>query len=158
MEYYPPDAQARVPENASHFKDLIKNLLAAYHKETGKAGIVCAPYDAELFGHWWFEGTEFLKLVLRHLSEDPEIELTTCSRFLDQAKPTQVVSIPEGSWGEGGYHYIWLNEWTEWTWKHVYEDEVRMQKLVQEFGDSKDEKLISILKQLARELFLLQAS
>jgi 1,4-alpha-glucan branching enzyme len=33
-----------------------------------------------------------------------------------------------------------------------------MQRLVQEFGESKDEKLISILKQVARELFLLQAS
>jgi 1,4-alpha-glucan branching enzyme len=158
LEYYPDDAQKRVPENAAHFKALIKSLLSDYHKKTGRQGIVCAPYDSELFGHWWFEGTEFLKLVLKYVAEDPEIELTTCSRFLDQAKPTQVISIPEGSWGEGGYHYIWLNQWTEWTWKHIYEDEARMQKLVREFGETKDEKLNNILKQLARELFLLQAS
>jgi 1,4-alpha-glucan branching enzyme len=158
LEYYPDDAQERIPENASHFKDLIKNLLTEYNKKTGRQGIVCAPYDAELFGHWWFEGPQFLKLVLKYVSDDPEIELTTCSRFLEQSKPTQVISIPEGSWGEGGYHYIWLNEWTQWTWKHIYEDEVRMQRLVREFGDTKDEKLINILKQLARELFLLQAS
>ncbi|MGB2769632.1 MAG: 1,4-alpha-glucan branching protein domain-containing protein [Candidatus Zixiibacteriota bacterium] len=158
LEYFPDDAQKRIPENASHFKELIKKLLNDYHKETGKHGLVCAPYDAELFGHWWFEGTEFLKLVLKYVSEDPEIELTTCSDFLGQAKPSQVISIPEGSWGEGGYHYIWLNEWTDWTWKHIYQDEIWMQRLVQEFGESKDEKLISILKQVARELFLLQAS
>jgi 1,4-alpha-glucan branching enzyme len=158
LEYFPDDAQKRIPENASHFKELIKKLLTDYNKETGKHGLVCAPYDAELFGHWWFEGTEFLKLVLRQVWEDPEIELTTCGRFLDQAKPTQVISIPEGSWGEGGYHYIWLNEWTDWTWKHIYQDEVRMQRLAQEFGETKDEKLISILKQAARELLLLQAS
>jgi 1,4-alpha-glucan branching enzyme len=158
LEYYPDDAQKRVPENAGHFKGLIKSLLSEYHEKTGKQGIVCAPYDSELFGHWWFEGTEFLKLVLKYVADDPEIELTTCSRFLDQAKPTQVISIPEGSWGEGGYHYIWLNKWTEWTWKHIYEDEARMQRLVQEFGETKDEKLVNILKQLARELLLLQAS
>ncbi|KPL01689.1 MAG: hypothetical protein AMJ73_10190 [candidate division Zixibacteria bacterium SM1_73] len=141
-EYYPEDAQKKVPENASHFKGLIKSLLEKYHKETKKRGIVCAPYDSELFGHWWFEGTAFLKLVLKYVADDPEIELTTCSRFLDEARPSQVISIPEGSWGEGGYHYI----------------EIRMQKLVQEFGDTKDENLKKILRQLARELFLLQAS
>jgi 1,4-alpha-glucan branching enzyme len=157
-EYFPEDAQKRIPENASHYKDLIKSLLVDYQKKTKKKGIVCAPYDAELFGHWWFEGTQFLKLVLKSVADDPQIELTTCSSFLDEAKPTQVITIPEGSWGEGGYHYIWLNQWTQWTWKHIYEDEVRMQKLVQEFGHTEDDKLIHILKQLARELFLLQAS
>jgi 1,4-alpha-glucan branching enzyme len=157
-EYFPEDAQKRIPENASHFKGLIKSLLTQYHEETERKGIVCAPYDAELFGHWWFEGTEFLKLVLKYVADDPEIELTTCSSFLDEAKPSQVVSIPEGSWGEGGYHYIWLNQWTQWTWKHIYEDEIRMQELVREFGETDDERLINILKQLARELFLLQAS
>jgi 1,4-alpha-glucan branching enzyme len=157
-EYFPEDAQKRIPEHAAHYKGLIKNLLSKYHKKSKKKGIVCAPYDAELFGHWWFEGTAFLKLVLKYVADDPELELTTCSRFLDEVKPTQVVSIPEGSWGEGGYHYIWLNEWTEWTWKHIYEDEVRLQKIVQEFGETKDENLIKILKQLSRELLLLQAS
>jgi 1,4-alpha-glucan branching enzyme len=157
-EYFPADAQARIPENASHFKNLIKSLLVSYNKETGKKGIVCAPYDSELFGHWWFEGTEFLKLVLKYVAQDPELELTTCSQFLKEAKPSQVISLPEGSWGEGGYHYIWLNQWTEWTWKHIYEDEIRMQKLVQQFGKTQDQNLINILKQTARELLLLQAS
>ena len=158
LEYFPPDAQARIQENSSHFKGLIKGLLLKYNKETGKKGIVCAPYDCELFGHWWFEGPQFLKLVLKSIEEDPEVELTTCSQFLSEAKPTKVISIPEGSWGEGGYHYIWFNQWTEWTWRHIYEDEKRMQKLASEFGETKDDNLLKILKQAARELLLLQAS
>jgi len=158
LEYYPPDARARVPENASHFKALIKSLLQDYYKRTGKKGIVCAPFDSELFGHWWFEGPEFLKLVLKYAADDPEIELTTCSRFLDETRPEKVISIPEGSWGEGGYHYIWLNQWTEWSWKHIYQDEKRMQNLASQFGTTQDENLQKILKQAARELLLLQAS
>lgn len=158
MEYYPPDVERIVTENAAHFKGLVKKLLVEYYQKTKKKGIVCAPYDAELFGHWWFEGTRFLKLVLQYISDDPEIELTTCSKFLDESKPNQVISIPEGSWGEGGYHYIWLNEWTEWTWKHIYEDELWMHRLADKFKDDTDENLSRILKQLARELLLLQAS
>ncbi|RKY68623.1 MAG: 1,4-alpha-glucan branching protein, partial [Candidatus Latescibacterota bacterium] len=64
----------------------------------------------------------------------------------------------EGSWGEGGYHYIWLNEHTEWTWKHIYKDEARMQKLARTFGATSDPKLMDILRQAGRELLLLQAS
>ncbi|KPL04025.1 MAG: hypothetical protein AMJ90_02300 [candidate division Zixibacteria bacterium SM23_73_2] len=157
-EYNLKDALKRVPENAGHFKEMIKKLLSDYHKKTNKKGVVCAPYDCELFGHWWSEGPHFLKLVLKWVSDDPEIELVTCSSFLDQTKPTQVISIPEGSWGEGGYHYIWLNQWTQWSWKHIYADEKRMQKLASEFETKKDEKLKNILKQAARELLLLQAS
>ena len=158
MEYYPPDANRMVPENAAHFKGLIKRLLVEYNQKTGQKGIVCAPYDAELFGHWWFEGTRFLKLVLQNIADDPEIELTTCSKFLDESKPNKVISIPEGSWGEGGYHYIWLNKWTEWTWKHIYEDELWMYRLAERLKDTKDDNLNKILKQLARELLLLEAS
>jgi 1,4-alpha-glucan branching enzyme len=156
--YEPDKAFERIPENAMHFVDLVKEILRDYHRETGKKGILCAPFDAELFGHWWFEGPQWLNQVLTRMAQDPELELTTCARFLDEAQPVEVVSLPEGSWGQGGYHYIWLNEWTEWTWKHIYEDEGKLTALLKEFGKNPDNKLKDILVQMARELLLLEAS
>jgi 1,4-alpha-glucan branching enzyme len=158
MEYYPPDAQHRLPENAAHFVSLIKDVLSSYHQHTGKVGFLAAPFDAELFGHWWFEGVEFLGLVIKMVEESDGIELATCSEHLDDVGPSQVVSIPEGSWGEGGYHYIWLNEWVEWTWKHIYEAEARMQELARRYKDADDQYLVELVKQAARELMLLSAS
>jgi len=72
-----------------------------------------------------------------------------------------VVSIPEGSWGKGNHHYIWLNQDNEWTWKHIYESEARMCELARfwrDNGDKRDHELEDILKQLARELMLMSAS
>jgi len=157
-EYDPDRAIGRVPENAKHFVQLVKDSLREYHQQTGRRGILCAPFDAELFGHWWFEGPQWLRNVLSLLDQDEEVELTTCGDDLDEAAPTEIVSLPEGSWGQGGYHYIWLNEWTEWTWKHIYEDEARFASLLAELGKHPDEQLESILKQMARELLLLEAS
>ncbi|MFQ6114715.1 MAG: 1,4-alpha-glucan branching protein domain-containing protein, partial [bacterium] len=148
----------RVKENADHFVWLVKTILREHYEATGSHGMLTAPFDAELFGHWWFEGPSFLKLVLTKMAADPEINLTTCSEELDKKQPVQVISLPEGSWGEGGHHFIWLNENTSWTWKHIYNDELRMQKLAREFADKKDGKLQDILKQAARELLLLQSS
>jgi 1,4-alpha-glucan branching enzyme len=157
-EYQPEKAAGRIPDNADHFVELVRTILREHHHTTGRKGILCAPFDAELFGHWWFEGVQWLGQVLSRLDRDPELELTTCGRHLDEASPVEVISLPEGSWGQGGYHYIWLNEWTQWTWRHIYEDEARLAALLNEFGQGTDEKLTDILLQLARELLLLEAS
>jgi 1,4-alpha-glucan branching enzyme len=159
-EAYESDKAAqRLPENAGHFKELVKGLLQDYQAEHNEAGVVCAPYDAELFGHWWFEGPEWLYLVLKWINEDPEIEAVTCSEALANYNPSVVVSLPEGSWGQGGFHWIWLNEWTEWIWQRVYQAEEEMEALAREFADREnDENLQNILRQAARELLLLQAS
>ncbi len=156
--YEPEKAAERIPENADHFVWLVKTILSEHRQASGRSGMVTAPYDAELFGHWWFEGPRFLKHVLAKMAADPEIRLTTCSEELDRHQPTQVISLPEGSWGEGGYHFVWLNDHTAWTWRHIYEDEVRMQRLAREHGDNGDPNIQRLLKQAARELLLVQAS
>jgi len=158
MEYFPEKAAERLQENSSHFVWLIKTILREHFEQRERKGVVVAPYDSELFGHWWFEGPQFLKNVLAWLGKDPQVDLTTAAEEVDLKEPVEVVSLPEGSWGEGGYHYIWLNEDTSWTWKHIYEDEVKMQRTLQELDYKRNEGLQEILKQAARELLLLQAS
>ncbi len=73
-----------------------------------------------------------------------------------QNPATLPVTLPEGSWGEGGFHYIWLNEQTAWSWKLVYEVEAEMSALAREYGDNAAAE--PILKQAAREALLLMAS
>jgi 1,4-alpha-glucan branching enzyme len=157
-EYKPEMADKYIPEQAGHFKDMVKATLKAHRDKKGTPGLLTSPFDAELFGHWWFEGPRWLYHVLKNIAIDPELELTTGSGYLKENKVRTLISMPEGSWGEGGFHYIWLNEWTEWTWKHVYESEAEMIKLAREFGDRDDEELQDILKQAARELLLMQSS
>jgi 1,4-alpha-glucan branching enzyme len=157
--YKPEAAQKFVPEQAYHFKEMVKEALSEHLKDKKTPGILTAPYDAELFGHWWFEGPEWLYHVIKNFAEDGEVELVTGGEYVSAQKKGQLVSLPEGSWGEGGFHYIWLNEWTGWTWKHIYEAETRMLSLAREFsGREDDENLQDILKQAARELLLLQSS
>ena len=82
--------------------------------------------------------------------------LATVSEYLDRHPATLPVDLPEGSWGEGGFHYIWLNEETAWSWKLVYEVEAEMSALANDYGEN--EVVAPILKQAAREALLLMAS
>ncbi len=118
--------------------------------------MICSPFDTELFGHWWFEGIDWLKAVIRLASADPEVNLATGSECLEKHASSTPIQLREGSWGEGGFHYVWLNQENEWTWKLVYEAEDRMRQLAQ--IPEPDELLSRLIKQAARELFLLQSS
>lgn len=158
LEYDPEQTEQRVKENASHFVGLIKEKLISQYDKEGKAGLLCAPYDAELFGHWWFEGPQFLYHVIKQIHETPEIEMATGSAQLEFSPPREVLTIPEGSWGEGGYHYIWLNKHTEWTWKHVYECEKRFLDRIDSVDHESDPTAKRVLIQMARELLMLEAS
>lgn len=154
--YVPYQAYEAVQSHAEHFVSLIKGALYDYYRQTGTPGALVSMYDTELFGHWWHEGPEWLYAVIRRIANDPEIEMLTASAYLKRYPPKETLFLPEGSWGEGGYHAIWLNEQTEWVWERLYRAEVRFLNLARQHG--KEPALQPYLQQLARELLLLQSS
>ncbi len=151
--YDPHHAEERAETHAVHFAGLVKDTLKA---QNDPDAILTAVYDTELFGHWWFEGPQFLYHALRTLALDPAVEMQTVGAYLEAHPATLPVTLPEGSWGEGGFHYIWLNDETAWSWKLVYEVEAEMSALAREFGGVA--VAARVLKQAAREALLLMAS
>lgn len=156
--YAPETVDARIRENARHFADVVKSICLAEGPQGDNPPMICAPFDTELFGHWWFEGPEFLYHVIRNVHDDPDIDTTTMAAHYESAPPVEVVALPEGSWGKGGFHWIWLNDMTEWTWKHLYKAERAMHEAAAKYADRTDEPVASILKLLARELVLMESS
>lgn len=157
-DYYHPDwAAYKIEQHAEHFAHLVGDLLRDFHNQTGQFGLIASNYDTELFGHWWFEGVTWLGQVLRHLAQNSDIELTTASSFIAQHPPTEVLHIPESSWGAGGNHFTWDNGETHWMWRPIHEAEHRLQALAQRYTQpTADEE--AVLQQAARELLLLEAS
>jgi len=156
LVYEPNRAQERVESHAYHFIELVKDVLREESERIGAPAVICSPFDTELFGHWWFEGVDWLKAVLRRAANDPEVNLSTGTESLEKHAASVPVALPEGSWGEGGFHWVWLNGDTEWTWKLVYAAEDRMQELAS--IDTDNPLLIRLIKQAAREMLLLQSS
>jgi 1,4-alpha-glucan branching enzyme len=153
--YEPHHAEQQSKSHADHFVNLVHSVLA--EQAPAGDGILCSTYDTELFGHWWFEGPQFLYNVIKAMNNSSLINRSTCGAYLDEHPNNNVrVSLPEGSWGEGGFHYIWLNEETAWAWKDIYEAEAQMQELAQKYGN--DKRYVRLLKQAAREMLLLSAS
>jgi 1,4-alpha-glucan branching enzyme len=146
-------------EHATHF---LNERIAQIQKLAGlldRPPLVVAPYDAELFGHWWYEGPEFLDFFARTAFNDQKsISLITPGEYLARHPTNQVATPSASSWGEEGYLRAWLNEKNEWIYPHLQVAQERMSGLVKKFSKRSTALQKRALKQAARELLLAQAS
>jgi len=153
--YDPWAAYERISGHADDMVDTIKRSLSYYRGQADREGTLVAMYDTELFGHWWWEGPEFLYELALRLAQDPDIEPVTGSMVVESEPPRHNITLPEGSWGEGGYHYVWLNDDNYWTWEKLYPLERRMRKLAKEMAGGPASEIVD---QAARELLLAESS
>jgi len=147
-----------VAENARHFIEARQLQLAETAEALRRPPILVCPYDAELFGHWWYEGPEFLDQVVRNACRDRSgLSMITPEDYLQLHPTLQVATPAASSWGEAGYWDVWLNEKNEWIYSELSLAQERMAKLAKRSREP-DSLQGRALKQAARELLLAQAS
>jgi 1,4-alpha-glucan branching enzyme len=157
--YHPERARAKA---AIHAADFVarrqRQLESLIERMEDRPPIVTAPYDAELFGHWWFEGPAFLEGVLRRsASEQSVYRLAAPPEYLRE-NPEQQVSRPAmSSWGEGGYASTWLDESNDWIYRYLHRCGEQMAVLASEFSNPEPIERRA-LNQAAREILLAQSS
>ncbi|MEO8205254.1 MAG: 1,4-alpha-glucan branching protein domain-containing protein [Chthoniobacterales bacterium] len=121
--------------------------------------IVLSPYDAELFGHWWFEGPEFLNWFLRKAVYDQDVfRLTTPSDYLASHPVAQMVEPAASSWGHKGYAEVWLDRGNAWIYPHLHAATRKMTEAARKFRATPTEFENRMLRQMAREVLLAQSS
>ncbi len=157
MLYDPVLAMSRINENSDHYTNIIFHRLNDYKKATGEEGLVMVSFDTELYGHWWFEGVEFIKQTIKKLNK--AVKRSTASEYLDENPPKSGVQLPESSWGQGGHFWVWQNHQTEWMWPVIHSAERRVESIVSKYPTIPEDKLLHrALNQMVRESLLLQSS
>jgi 1,4-alpha-glucan branching enzyme len=151
-------AMTAADDHAGHFLDARMAQIRKVAAIMDRPPLIVSPYDAELFGHWWYEGPEFLDLFVRKSFYDQKVfQLTTPEQYLERHPNNQVAAPAASSWGEGGYLGVWLNEKTAWIYPHLSAAQERMTELAHRFRtpNALEERA---LKQAGRELLLAQSS
>ena len=156
--YNPGAAAEQTRSHARHFCGLIRERVHEGTRGDDDPAVITAPFDTELFGHWWAEGPQWIGHVLRELHGDPDVAVATLGEINARVEPRAIISLPEGSWGEGGFHNVWLNEDTAWTWAAVYECEQSMVEWATRYAETADPQTERLLNDLARTLLLLESS
>ncbi|MDJ0806933.1 MAG: DUF1957 domain-containing protein [Gammaproteobacteria bacterium] len=157
--YEPKRAAQRVE---AHAEDFVQKRLASIHKHgalMAQPPMLLAPYDAELFGHWWYEGPQWLEAVIRKIHQQNDLELISPFDFLQRHPKLQCAGPSASSWGELGYNAYWLNEHNDWLYPHLHQAAREMQRLAADFAGATPGGLrYRALQQAGRSLLLAQAS
>lgn len=145
-------------QHAQHFLEARIHQVQAAARAMDRPPIVLSPYDAELFGHWWYEGPEFLDFFMRKAWFDQHaLKLTTPSEYLRENFTHQLAQPVSSSWGEEGYWKVWLNDTNAWIYPHLNIAQERMTEMTRRFPKAAG-VIQRALNQAARELLLAQAS
>ena len=156
--YDPDRALEKAAEHAANF--LFNRGKQAEHLSSalGRAPVIISPYDAELFGHWWFEGPDWLELVIRRAHADqPDVRLISPADYFERYPTNQALQPSLSSWGNGGYSDVWLNGANDWLYRHLHKMAERMTDAARAHPQP-DPLRTRLLNQMARELLLAQSS
>jgi len=155
-----PYDPSRAREQASaHARDFLRDVAARCRIASPameRPPLVTAPFDAELFGHWWHEGPVWLEEVVRGAAASGVVETIAPDAYLDRHPRLQRATPAESSWGEGGGHETWLNEDTLWIWTRLHDSARRLEHW--EAGGGAPDPDDRCRRQAARHLLLAQAS
>lgn len=158
LPYVPHRATEKAAQDAGHF--MLHRQAHARHLRSiiGRKPMIVSPYDAELYGHWWYEGPQFLNYLFRkiHFDQD-DIRLATPLDYLAEYPDNQPQQISTSSWGAEGYYRVWLNNENEWMYLHQHVAEDRMIELARAYANAEG-VLRRALNQAARELLLAESS
>ena len=164
-EAYQPDwAREKAAIHAGDFMFNREKQIEHLSAHMDRKPIVVAPYDAELYGHWWFEGPQWIDFLVRKIVYDQNtVELITPSEYLEEYSTNQVAVPSASSWGWKGYGEYWTDGSNDWTIPHLHNACRRMVELAGEFSfylkeKRKDNVVRRALNQAARELLLAESS
>ncbi len=158
-EPYDPDrALEKAAEHAGNFMFNRERQVEYLGGLMDRPPLVVSPYDAELFGHWWFEGPDWLEVLIRKIRfEQTTLELVTPGDYLNRFPRNQVVEPSLSSWGFGGYNDVWLNAANEWLYRHLHKMAERMTESAEAHPWAYPLQRRA-LNQMAREVLLAQSS
>ncbi|MBN1586353.1 MAG: DUF1957 domain-containing protein [Candidatus Omnitrophica bacterium] len=151
-------AISRAAEHAGNFMYNRQQQMSYLRGLMDRPPIVVAPYDAELFGHWWYEGPDWIDFLFRKMACDQkEVQLITPSEYLERYPKNQVMQPSMSSWGYKGYHEVWLEGSNDYIYRHLHKAVERMVEVAQEFPEASGVRERA-LNQMVRELLLAQSS
>lgn len=158
MPYDPEAAYNKAKEHAYNFiENRRKQVEYLSQFMSDRAPIVVSPYDAELYGHWWYEGPIFLEWMFRAMAENDIVKPTTPYEYLKMYPKNQIVTPAESSWGANGYYDVWIDASNHHIYRHLHKGAERMIELANKYENAEG-LTYRALSQATRELMLAQTS
>lgn len=155
-------AKHKASIHAAHFLDCREEQIRQAALCSDSTPLIVCPYDAELFGHWWYEGPLWIELMFRNAADrDDKLTFVTPSGYLQEYPVSEQVEMSFSTWGRNGYAEVWLQPENDWIYRHLHQAEDRLLQLIKHHEEQfcgHPDTAERILNQAVRELMLAQSS
>ncbi|WP_026676724.1 1,4-alpha-glucan branching protein domain-containing protein [Fictibacillus gelatini] len=149
-------AENKAKIHAEDFIQTIEERLEKKKEECYPPHLITSPFDAELFGHWWFEGPDFLSSVLE--KGRGRIEFITPSEYINRHyRDLETIHAAFSTWGRDGYGDVWLNEKNAWMYRHLHKCEREIISTVARYSTQEPLRK-RYIQQMIREWMLASSS
>ena len=148
--YDPSAAERQALKDAGEFTGRLLKEAEGLNEEP----VILACYDTELLGHWWLEGPQWLREVLRLFGDACSLP-DEVARKAAAGNPAPLTPRLTAWNVEDGFN-TWVNEATAGLWQKVYAAEERFLKRVD--VEEGDPEKVRALMQAGRELLIMEAS
>lgn len=151
--YEPIRAMDRAGVHAGHLVNMVSDM-----SEVVGEGLITAPFDTELFGHWWWEGLRFLEDTIRISNESKSVRLIKITDYIQDSNILERRKLRAGSWGDGGGFDTWLNDRTMWVWRLIDQTEKNLMETIDASRGLSNENIKRVLNYAVREMMFLESS
>jgi 1,4-alpha-glucan branching enzyme len=156
--YDPEVAYGRTIEHGINFVYNRERQVEYLSEQMDREPCIVSMYDAELFGHWWYEGPDFIYNLLKAMHNSSIITSITPPEYMQRFPENQTATPPMCSWGYMGYNEFWLNDTNDWIYRHLHKADEKMVEITMKYKNTNDPLINRALNQAARELLLAQSS
>ncbi|TWI57809.1 1,4-alpha-glucan branching protein domain-containing protein [Halalkalibacter nanhaiisediminis] len=145
-------AEGKVLGHADDYIYAIEQEVMQHGNQCYPPYLMVTPFDAELFGHWWFEGPEWIGQVLK--KGQGRISFITPESYVDRHyQDFDTAHVSFTTWGRAGYGHVWVNESNQWLYRHHHRMELDLAATVALFAKPTELERRAI-KQMVREWML----
>lgn len=144
-----------------HSENFISNIIEKKNKVQpliDRPPIFNLAFDAELFGHWWKEGVDWLESVLRLIDKSDELKTVTGSDYIKEYPEAEVFSPTFSSLADGTYSYPYLDGNNNKIQRLIFNALDKVQDLTTRFRTEINSVKLRYLNQAVRDALLLCAS
>lgn len=162
--YQPALAMEKAASHAGNFMFNREKQIEHLAAHMDRKPIILAPYDAELFGHWWYEGPLWINFLMRKVAFDQKtIKMTTPSEYLAEYPINQMAMPCASTWGLKGHNEFWLEGSNDWIYPYLHVSGEKMNELARKYWPKfskapQSDLTRRALNQAARELVLAESS
>ena len=151
-------AMKKVAMHSKHFVDTINNKIKDISALIDRKPMVNVAFDAELLGHWWKEGVDWLYSVIKDVNDFGEFELISGSDYINEYPECDTAVLSRSALTLNTYAYPYIDGDNNRIQRLIFNAIDKVKDIAERYYNDKNPVRLRYIKQAVKEMLLATSS